>query len=62
MVITARDEGPGIPDVRQALQDGFTTSRSLGLGLPGVRRLMDESIIHSTTGRGTTVILRKWKS
>jgi serine/threonine-protein kinase RsbT len=62
VVITARDKGPGIPDVRQALQEGFSTSRSLGLGLPGIRRLMDEFEIDSALGQGTTVKLRKWKS
>jgi serine/threonine-protein kinase RsbT len=59
--ITARDEGPGIPDVEQALRDGFSTSGSLGIGLPGVRRLVDEFQIHSEKNRGTTVTVRKWK-
>ena len=59
--ITASDNGPGIPDVRQALRDGFSTSGSLGLGLPGVRRLMDEFEINSQLGRGTTVAVKKWK-
>ena len=59
--VTARDEGPGIPDVERALQRGYSTSRSLGLGLPGVRRLMDEFHIVSQVGRGTTVTVKKWK-
>lgn len=61
LVITASDKGPGIPDIRQALRDGFSTSGSLGLGLPGVRRLMDEFHISSDLGRGTTVVAKKWK-
>ncbi len=60
IIVIARDEGPGIPDIRKALQDGYSTSRSLGLGLPGVRRLMDEFEIESEMGRGTTVTVRKW--
>jgi len=59
--ITASDNGPGIPDVRQAMRDGFSTSGSLGLGLPGVRRLMDEFEIASQAGRGTIVTVKKWK-
>jgi serine/threonine-protein kinase RsbT len=61
IVVTAHDDGPGISDVRRALQDGYTTSRSLGLGLPGVRRLMDEFEIVSEVGRGTTVTVKIWK-
>jgi len=59
--LVARDNGPGIPDINQALRDGFSTSGSLGLGLPGVRRLMDEFECISEVGRGTTVTARKWK-
>ena len=59
--VVASDEGPGIPDVRQALRDGFSTSGSLGLGLPGGRRLMDEFEITSQPGRGTTVAVKKWR-
>jgi serine/threonine-protein kinase RsbT len=61
VTIVASDSGPGIPDVQQALRDGFSTSGSLGMGLPGVRRLMDEFEIKSKSGRGTTVIVKKWK-
>jgi serine/threonine-protein kinase RsbT len=60
IAIVARDTGPGIPDLSKALQDGYTTGRGLGLGLPGVRRLVDEFEISSEVGRGTTVIVRKW--
>jgi serine/threonine-protein kinase RsbT len=59
--IVASDSGPGIPDIRQAMRDGFSTSGSLGLGLPGVRRLMDEFEINSEPGRGTIVTVKKWK-
>jgi serine/threonine-protein kinase RsbT len=59
--IIATDRGPGIPDIRQALRDGFSTSGSLGLGLPGVRRLMDEFEISSQPGRGTRVTVKKWR-
>jgi serine/threonine-protein kinase RsbT len=61
LVITARDEGDGIADVGQALQDGYSTSRRLGVGLPGVKRLMDEFEISSIVGRGTVVVVKKWK-
>ncbi len=61
IVIVARDEGPGIPDIEQALQDGYSTGDGLGLGLPGTRRLMDEFEITSQVGKGTTIMMRKWK-
>jgi serine/threonine-protein kinase RsbT len=60
IVIVARDEGPGIPDVSRALSAGYSTGPGLGLGLPGVRRLMDDFEITSNAGRGTTVSVRKW--
>jgi serine/threonine-protein kinase RsbT len=59
--LVAQDRGPGIPDIPQALRDGFSTSGSLGLGLPGVMRLMDEFKIVSEKNCGTTVIAHKWK-
>jgi serine/threonine-protein kinase RsbT len=62
IVVVAADQGPGIPDIAQAMQDGFSTGRSLGLGLPGARRLMDEFEIVSEVGKGTTVTMRKWRS
>ncbi|WP_096201991.1 anti-sigma regulatory factor [Bacillus sp. FJAT-45350] len=58
--ITATDEGPGIEDIRQAMEDGFTTSGGLGAGLPGVKRLMDEFSIDSNPEQGTTIITTKW--
>ncbi len=61
IVVVAKDDGPGIPDTERALEDGFTTSRSLGMGLPGVKRLMDEFEIFSSIGAGTTVTAKKWK-
>jgi serine/threonine-protein kinase RsbT len=60
VVVVARDEGPGIADLELAMQDGFSTSRGLGLGLPGSKRLMDEFEIESAPGTGTTVTLKKW--
>ncbi len=60
IVIVAHDEGPGIPDVSKALQDGYTTGKGLGIGLPGVRRLMDDFEITSVVGGGTTVTVKKW--
>lgn len=61
ILVVASDDGPGIEDIRQAMRDGFSTSGSLGLGLPGVRRLMDEFEISSQPSRGTTVAVKKWK-
>ncbi len=58
--VEARDEGPGIADVSRALEDGFSTSRSLGLGLPGVRRLMDAFDLVSKVNHGTMVTVTKW--
>jgi serine/threonine-protein kinase RsbT len=55
------DQGPGIPDIEQALKDGFTTGGGMGLGLSGAKRLSDEFEIESTPGQGTTVTIRKWK-
>jgi serine/threonine-protein kinase RsbT len=59
--VVAADDGPGIPDLTLAMQDGYSTSGSLGLGLPGVRRLMDDFEITSEFGKGTMVTVRKWK-
>jgi serine/threonine-protein kinase RsbT len=55
------DDGPGIADVNQAMQEGFTTGRGLGLGLPGAKRLMDELDIESSPGHGTKVVCKKWR-
>jgi serine/threonine-protein kinase RsbT len=61
LLVVASDEGPGIADIPLALRDGFSTSGSLGIGLPGVRRLMDEFKIDSAPGHGTIVTVIKWK-
>ena len=61
VLIIASDNGPGIPDLRLALRDGFSTSGSLGLGLPGVKRLVDEFQIASSIGQGTVVKVTKWR-
>lgn len=58
--LTFKDQGPGIPDVVQAMMDGFSTGKSLGLGLPGAKRLMNEFNIKSEVGKGTTVTVLKW--
>ena len=60
--LTFRDQGPGIPNVQQAMKDGFSTGKSLGLGLPGAKRLVSEFDIKSTVGEGTTVSIIKWKN
>jgi serine/threonine-protein kinase RsbT len=60
LLVEARDEGPGIPNIARALQDGYSTSGGLGLGLPGTRRLMDEFEIVSEPDSGTVITARKW--
>jgi serine/threonine-protein kinase RsbT len=55
------DKGPGIPDIEQALKDGFTTGGGLGLGLGGARRLCNEFAIQSQPGQGTRVTIARWK-
>ncbi len=60
--VVARDEGPGIANTALAMRDGYSTGKSLGLGLPGARRLMDELELDSEMGRGTTVTMKKWLS
>lgn len=60
VMIIARDHGPGIPDIALAMQDGYSTSKGLGLGLPGSKRLMDDFDIISVVGEGTTVTMIKW--
>jgi serine/threonine-protein kinase RsbT len=55
------DKGPGIPDIEQALKDGFTTGGGLGLGLGGARRLSNEFSIQSQPGQGTRVTIVRWK-
>ncbi len=58
--IVARDQGPGIPNLDLAMRDGYSTGGSLGLGLPGAKRLMDEFEIDSEVDKGTTISMRKW--
>ncbi|TAN40118.1 MAG: anti-sigma regulatory factor [Nitrospirae bacterium] len=58
--IVARDEGPGIPDIELAMRDGYSTGKSLGVGLPGSRRVVDEFVLTSTVGVGTTITMKKW--
>lgn len=58
--LTFSDEGPGIPDIALAMKDGYSTGKSLGLGLPGSKRLVNEFSIKSAPGEGTTVIIIKW--
>lgn len=60
ILVIVQDEGPGIADIHLAMQDGYSTTNSLGLGLPGVKRIMDSFEIHSEVGKGTTVIVKKW--
>ena len=55
------DNGPGIPDIEKAMEEGYSTGGGLGMGLPGTKRLMDQFLIESTVGKGTTVIIRKWR-
>jgi serine/threonine-protein kinase RsbT len=60
IVVVARDKGPGIKDVDLAMQDGYSSGGSSGLGLPGARRLMDDFEIRSRPGKGVTVTMKKW--
>ncbi|MEV0246704.1 ATP-binding protein [Nocardia sp. NPDC050712] len=60
LVVQAEDQGPGIRDIARALDDGYSTGRGLGLGLPGARRLMDRLVIDSAPGRGTLIEMWKW--
>lgn len=61
VIVVARDQGPGIRDVDAALREGFGTKGGLGLGLPGVRRIMDEFAINTAPNQGTTVTMRMWR-
>jgi serine/threonine-protein kinase RsbT len=60
VLVVARDDGPGIPDIELAMRDGYSTAKSLGVGLPGAKRVMDEFELVSVVGQGTTVTMRKW--
>jgi serine/threonine-protein kinase RsbT len=61
MRVAFRDRGPGIADVERVLRGGYSTARSMGLGLSGSRRLVDELVVESQVGHGTTVTFIKWK-
>lgn len=58
--IVAQDSGPGIPDIELAMRDGYSTGKSLGVGLPGAKRIMDEFELTSTIGKGTSVTMKRW--
>jgi serine/threonine-protein kinase RsbT len=60
LVVIAQDNGPGISDIDRAMQEGYSTTGSLGVGLPGARRLMDEMVIESSPNQGTTVVAKKY--
>ena len=60
--LTFQDKGPGINDISLAMKDGFSSGKSLGIGLPGAKRLVNEFDIRSTVGEGTTVSIIKWKN
>jgi serine/threonine-protein kinase RsbT len=60
ILIVARDQGPGIPNIELAMRDGYSTARSLGVGLPGAKRVMDEFELTSEVGKGTIVTMKKW--
>ena len=60
--LTFSDNGPGIPDLEQALKDGFTTGGGMGLGLGGAKRLVNEFEIDSAPGRGTKVMITRWRN
>lgn len=61
IMIIARDQGPGIKDIRRVMEDGYSSSGGLGLGLPGIKRLMSEMDIQSAPNKGTTLTIKKWK-
>lgn len=60
--IVCEDQGPGIANIDLVMQDGYSTSRGMGMGLPGAKRLMDEFVIRSQENVGTTITCRKWRS
>lgn len=60
LIIIAADQGPGIPDLRKVMEDGYTTSGGLGAGMPGVKRLMDDFKVETEVGKGTTITATKW--
>jgi len=60
--LTFIDSGPGIPDISLAMKDGYSTGKSLGIGLPGAKRLVNEFNIKSQVGVGTSIMILKWKN
>ncbi|MBK5542045.1 anti-sigma regulatory factor [Pseudomonas sp. TH05] len=58
--LTFRDEGPGIPDIKLAMTDGWTSGGGLGLGLTGAKRLVDEFVLDTAPGQGTRVTITRW--
>jgi serine/threonine-protein kinase RsbT len=60
LMVIARDSGPGIADLELVMKDGYSSANSLGMGLPGAKRLMDEFALLSAPGEGTTVTMKKW--
>lgn len=60
LVVRAEDDGPGIVDIERAMEDGYSTGRGLGMGLPGARRLMDRLVVESSLGHGTAIEMWKW--
>ena len=60
--LTFQDKGPGIHDLSLAMNDGYSTGKSLGIGLPGTKRLVNEFDIKTKLGEGTTVSIIKWKN
>jgi serine/threonine-protein kinase RsbT len=60
--LTFVDTGPGIPNIELAMKDGWSTGKSLGLGLPGTKRLVNEFNIQSEVGKGTTITIIKWSN
>ena len=60
LVVRAEDDGPGIADIERAMEDGYSTGRGLGMGLPGARRLMDRLVVESSLGHGTVIEMWKW--
>ncbi len=60
--LTFQDKGPGISDIALAMKDGYSSGKSLGIGLPGAKRLVNEFDIKSIVGEGTTVTIIKWKN
>jgi serine/threonine-protein kinase RsbT len=60
--LTFKDRGPGIPEIAVAMQDGYTTGRGMGIGLPGAKRLVNEFDVFSAPGEGTCVTIVRWKA